>query len=301
MTPAGTRAPKATARAVWAAAEPFTLWAYFGQRLVPALDVPGLDYFGTYLVVRAAPLGMADPAVAVSCFRSLPAEPIHEHLERAWRMVTPGQVDQLAHRAIAEACEEQFGGGPASASILEVSAVLDVLVEGLDTSGRPLSAANQAVSLPEAPWPRLWRRLNTLREYRGEGHTAALVLSGLDLVETEVLMAAWAGAQIDVLRLKATRAIGEEAWRAARDRLHARGILEAGGAITDVGRRFRRDLEDRTDAAAAHPWAGADPSDVELVWKFCREVSDRLVQAGQMAAVTPVGAPWPPPPPDLSA
>jgi hypothetical protein len=301
MILSGTPAPKPTARAVWAAAEPFTLWAFFGRRLASALNVPGLDYFGTYLVVRAAPLGMADPAVALSCFRSLPAEPMHEHLERAWRMLTPGQVDRLAHQAIGEACEEQFGAHPARASILEVSAVLDGLVDGLDTRGRPLSAANQAVSLPEEPWPRLWRRLNTLREYRGEGHTAALVLSGLDLVETEVLMAAWAGAQIDVPRLKATRAIGEEAWHEARDRLHARGLLDAAGAMTDSGRRFRSDLEDRTDAAAACPWTGADRAEVELVWGFCREVSDSLVQAGQMAAVTPVGAPWPPPPPDLSA
>jgi hypothetical protein len=295
MNIAGTFESKANARAVWAAAEPFTLWGYFCREVAAALSVAELDYFGSYLAVRAAPLGAADPAVAVSCFRSLPAEPIQTSLNRAWSRLTPTEVDQLAHQAIGQACDREFGALAVTQSAVEVVQLLDAMVDQLDTRSRPLSAGNQAVPLPDAPWPRLWRRLNTLREYRGEGHAAALVLSGLDLVEVEVLMAAWAGARIDAPRLMATRAIDEAAQRHARTRLQGQGLLDDHGGITDLGRQCRSDIEDQTDAAASQPWLAIDPADVERIWRFCHDASEQLVTSGQMGAVTPVGAPWPPP------
>jgi hypothetical protein len=145
------------------------------------------------------------------------------------------------------------------------------------------------------PWARIWRRLNTLREFRGDGHTAVLLASALDPTEVEVLMASWAQGRIDTERLKATREIDEETWQQAVSSLNAQGLIRSDGTITPEGIDYRDEIERMTEMAAARPWQEMTHSQLERLWSFCFKASELLIVAGRMAAVTPVGAPWPPP------
>ena len=63
-------------------------------------------------------------------------------------------------------------------------------IEGLNTDGRPLAAANVALDWPEEPHLALWQAATVLREHHGDGHVTALVAAGLDGRQALVTMAA---------------------------------------------------------------------------------------------------------------
>jgi hypothetical protein len=50
-----------------------------------------------------------------------------------------------------------------------------------------------------------------------------------------------------------------------------------------------------TDQAAAEPWQQIGRERIGAVHRFRTALSTTLTDTGQMSAVTPVGAPWPPP------
>jgi hypothetical protein len=89
------------ARAVWAAAEPFTLSGLFSRAGSAAVTAHGLPARATYVLCRAAPMGAVQPSVATAAFRSLPAAGIAAVHPAAWPQITPGQVVDLTHDAVA--------------------------------------------------------------------------------------------------------------------------------------------------------------------------------------------------------
>jgi hypothetical protein len=139
--------------------------------------------------------------------------------------------------------------------------------------------------------------MNTLREYRGDAHVATLVAADLDVVEAQVVMAAWAGERLQLERLRLTRGLTDDRWAAARDRLHERGLLTEEGSLTHAGHELRDGIEATTDTAMARPFRSLGADRTQQLWQFAGDLSSALIDTGQMIAVTPVGAPWPPPSP----
>jgi hypothetical protein len=285
--------------AYWAAAEPFTIAALFTQEAGAVTEGVGLPARAAYLVLRAAPLGAAHPAVVTSAFHGFPRATIERVLPAAWAVISPADAVAATHAAVATSSARQFAEHPGNLQVSSMAVMLAEVVAELDTSGRPLAAANQAVDPPAEPWAQLWRAMNTLREYRGDAHIAALVAADLDAVEAQVVMADWAGERLQLERLRQSRSLTDEVWLAARARLHERGLLTEQGSLTSVGRECRDGIEAATDVASARPFErlGADRS-WEL-WQFAGDLSSALIDTGRMIAVTPVGAPWPPPSPKV--
>lgn len=281
------------ARACWAAAEPFTIAALFSAEARAAVRDVGLPSISAYVVMRAAPLGAAHPAVVTAAFRSFPRGTF-DILPVAWARISPEDAVRRTHEAVTSWCAAAFPERSAPAAAADEATEL---VRTLDTAGRPLAAANQAVEPPDEPWARLWRALTTLREHRGDAHVAALVAAGLDVVESEVLMAAWAGDRVDLALLRRTRRIDEAAWAGGVAALAGRGLLTDAGALTEAGRDLREEVEAATDNASAAPYRRLGPDGTRRLWQLAAELSRTLIDAGRIPAVTPVGAPWPPPVP----
>ena len=61
---------------------------------------------------------------------------------------------------------------------------------GRRPEGRPLAAAHADVSWPDGATPALWHAQSILREFRGDGHVALLVVHGLSGIESLVTHAA---------------------------------------------------------------------------------------------------------------
>jgi hypothetical protein len=285
------------ARAYWAAAEPFTIAALFTPEVKAVMQAAGLPARAGYVVLRAAPLGAAHPSAVTAAFHGFPRATIEVVLPGAWSAISPEDAVRGAHEAVAASSARQFAEHPSTAKVAAFADELGAVVAGLDTSGRPLAAANQAVEPPAEPWARLWRAMNTLREHRGDAHVATLLAADLDVVEAQVVMAAWAGERLQLDRLRSSRSLTDELWVAARERLHERGLLTSEGSLTRAGHELRDGIEAATDVASARPFHQLGADRTEELWQFVGDLSSALIDTGQMIAVTPVGAPWPPPAP----
>jgi hypothetical protein len=285
--------------ALWAAGEPFVLGILFTPEGRTALTDLGVRPEAGYFAVRAAPLGRASSAVAAAAFHGFPAAMIGAILTPVWDHVAPGDVIAAHQGSIPLTAARVYGDTIDGAQVSRLADLLTTLVADLDTAGRPLAAGNQAVEAPSEPWARFWQASTTLREYRGDGHIAALVSADLNVVESLVLTAAWAAGHIDTTLLRSSRRLSDEAWKRATDDLAARNLLTADGDLTDEGRAVRDDIEDRTDQAATRPWSKLTPERGTELYGLLTTLSRGLIDAGNVPSVTPVGAPWPPP--DLTA
>jgi hypothetical protein len=119
--------------------------------------------------------------------------------------------------------------------------------------GRPLFAGHVSLAWPDEPHLVLWHAQTLLREFRGDGHLAALTAQGLSGCEALVTHAAMG--EISGKVLKSSRQRTDDDWNGAIESLRARGWLDADGAFTDTGRAGRQWIEDRTDELGVLPYA----------------------------------------------
>ena len=120
--------------------------------------------------------------------------------------------------------------------------------------GRPLAAAHAELPWPEEPHLVLWHAQSILREFRGDGHIALLVVHGLSGLDALVTHAAAGDVPARVLR--SSRAWSQSDWDTTVGSLRGRGWLQEGDELhfTEWGAAQRQAIEDGTDALAAAPY-----------------------------------------------
>jgi hypothetical protein len=153
--------------------------------------------------------------------------------------------------------------------------------------GRPLGAAHAEVALADEPHLVLWQAITALREWRGDGHVAALVGAGVGAPECHLLLAARGTVPADVLRT--SRHWSEEDWADAMDRLRTRGWLDGDGGFTDAGRTVSDDVEARTDALAMAPWDALGSEGCERLASLLQEPIRHITEAGAVPFPNPMG------------
>ena len=115
----------------------------------------------------------------------------------------------------------------------------------LDGLGRPLFGALRAQPTPDDTYGRAWRAAELVREHRGDGHVAALVASGLSVVEANVFTELWLG--FDLGEYSATRGFSPDVLAQAAGTLRHRGWLTNDNAVAALGRTARDAIEAATD------------------------------------------------------
>jgi len=241
-------------RQMWHLLEPLHAVVYFAPQVfdeVRSLGYDASERWPSYFAMRAAPLGAPGPRQVASAFYSFSPRMVAEHVPAAWEVATPDQVIAARTRGVDRAYRALFGERTDSPELAEAAALARRAAEAAHTEGRPLAAANAELLWPQAPHLVLWQAATILREHRGDGHLIALMTAGLDSVEALVSFAAIGAAPVDVF---ASRGWNEHEWASARDRLLARGLLNADGTSTDAGRALRAEVEHRTDELATAPW-----------------------------------------------
>ena len=146
--------------------------------------------------------------------------------------------------------------------------------------GRPLFAGHAALAWPEDPHLVLWHAQTLLREFRGDGHIAALVAAGLTGLEAAITHVATGDVPGAVL--VSTRAWPEDEWAESVDDLRTRGILERSEplALTELGRAQRQWIEDTTDSAAVAAYAPLGDEGCARLRALTRPWSRTVVEAG---------------------
>jgi hypothetical protein len=273
---------RATARRMWGRLEAIHTLHYFAPTVLEAHAGLGLeDRRVAYTASRSAPLGPVGPEVVTAMFYGFSPAMISAALPAAWAVASPETVVQTSLDALGALLRNVFAEADAevarAAELLRELALLHPLV------GRPLAAAWSSVAWHDDPAVRLWQAATVIRESRGDGHLACLVDAQLDGVECHLI----ARGDSEKLRtiLGAMRGHAGPEWDAAVGRLAARGLMTAGGALTDAGAALRDHVEARTDALAAPPWAAfGDDAGAQLADTLDPLVA-RIVELGVLPGI----------------
>ncbi|WP_030748075.1 hypothetical protein [Streptomyces griseus] len=249
---------------MWHLLEPLHALHYYAPGAFEEAAALGYDTgerWPAYFAWRAAPLGAVGAARVASAFYSFSPATVGRYVPAAWEVAAPGDVLAARLRAVDRTLRAVLGdgaGGPEAAGLADSPGLAEAAglarraAEAADTAGRPLAAAHAELPWADEPHLVLWQAATLLREHRGDGHIAALLGAGLDPAEALVSFAAVGAAPEAVFASRGWTA-GE--WAAARERLAARGLVDADGSATPAGRELRAGVERRTDELAAAPWA----------------------------------------------
>ena len=175
-----------------------------------------------YFASRAAPMGPVTAGVIAATFYNFNPELIAKYVPRAWSLATVDDVLAARLVVVDRALRRLLGDDVlASPEVAEAAELARAATVGLPVAGRPLFAGHAALPWPTEPHLVLWHAVTLLREFRGDGHVAALLQAGvpaIDALVTHVLT----GYSFTEASAKATRGWSDDQWSAA-----LAGVFEA--------------------------------------------------------------------------
>jgi hypothetical protein len=248
------------ARRLWRALETYHGMIYFAPEAAEEYEAIGIEpgRMG-YFASRSAAMGPVPGEVVVATFFNFFPPLVLGVIPKAWTLVAPEGVLAARLRGVDRSLRRMLGDEVvASAEVAEAAKLARAATEACTAQGRPLYAAHASLPWPDAPHLELWHAATLLREFRGDGHIAALVAAGIGPLTALVLHAGTGLVPPAVLR--STRAWPDDQWDAEVARLQALGWIDGDGALTDEGKAQRGAVEDETNAVAVAPYAhlGAD-------------------------------------------
>ncbi|MBN6050999.1 hypothetical protein JYK22_03545 [Nonomuraea sp. RK-328] len=275
------------ARQAWRRLEPVHGMIYFVPEAARRYAELGLKGRAGYFASRGAALGRASAEQVIATFYNFYPDLVRRALPAAWDVVTPEDMLTARSDAAAEALRR---AGVHELPHLEETAGLArraALAACEHLEGRPLFAAHAALPWPDEPVLRLWHAQTLLREFRGDGHIAALLTEGVGGLEALVLHGASGEVPSAVLRI--SRAWPEDEWTAAEARLRERGLLGEDGTLSAEGRALRGHIEDRTDALALPAYGALGEDGCERLAELARPFGRAVVDAGLLQISRPGG------------
>lgn len=275
--------PVPLARAAHKVIEPLHSMVYFvpeaGERYAAAGLKGGLR---GYFASRSAALGVVPAEVVIATFYNFSPALVRKAIPSAWDSVTPAAllaarydaVDAAWTRLLGEAELKSEEMAEAAGLAREACAAIAPQIEG-----RPLYAGHAALPWPEPEHLQLWHAATLLREHRGDGHIAALVLAGLSGLEASVTYITYGSALNEELQ-RQTRGYSEDEWAQSKASLQKQGILDADNQFTDIGRQQRDQIEAQTDVAAATPYEALGEQRtqrlIELARPWARSINKQI-------------------------
>ncbi|HVF74633.1 MAG TPA: hypothetical protein VM938_06255 [Acidimicrobiales bacterium] len=260
------------ARKMYRTLEPYHSFVYF------APQSRQLDYFAT----RAAGMGPVPAEVVVATFFNFAPRLVEQSVPRVWQEQAPAAWHEARLDAVDHTLQEVVVD---QAAAVEAAQLARRAAEACEAVGRPLYAGHASLPWPSDDQPHLvlWHAVTLLREHRGDGHIAALLVEGLDGCQALVMHAA-AG---DVPRsfLQGSRGWSDVEWEKAEGWLRERGWIDEAGGLTDAGRAARDRYEEATDRLALRPWETLGPDDCDRLRTMVRPFSRAIVEAGLLSFV----------------
>ncbi|MFR9728721.1 SCO6745 family protein [Saccharopolyspora sp. MS10] len=254
---------------------------YFSPDADEAFTALGLDTRPMrYFAGRAAPMGAVGAGIVAATFYNFNPRIIAEVIPRAWSIAAPATVVETRFRA-ADASLRRLLGPEALGSdeLAEAAALARRATDACRPEARPLFAGHADLDWPEAPHLVLWHAASLLREHRGDGHLMVLQEAGLTGAQALVLQIT-SGEGLSRKFAQLSRGWSDQEWQQAQDELRQRGLLDDAGEITAAGREFREDVEHRTDALAAAPWAHLGAENAQRLAGHGKQLSRLIAKAG---------------------
>lgn len=270
------------ARRTWRTAEPIHGMIYFSPEAAAAYESLGLTGRMGYFASRAAPMGAVPAEVVIATFYNFRPELVRDAIPEAWTRATPAAILEArvdsADRALRRSVPDAIGSSDLAEAAALARRAAEVTCEHLD--GRPLFAGHASLPWPEESHLVLWHAQSLLREFRGDGHIAALVAAGLSGLEAAITHVATG--EVPGAVMLATRDWPAGEWAAGVEGLQARGILEPSDelTLTEVGSAQRQWIEDATDAASVVAYETLGEDGCSQLRALARPLSKAIVDGG---------------------
>jgi hypothetical protein len=271
-------------RKMWRTLEPLHAHVYFAPEGPEEYGALGLDVeknkAAAYFPARAAALGAVRPSVVQAAFFNFSALAVQFGMAGAWETTTPDALVEARLRVAERALRRMCGALLDTPDVIEALELARTAAEGCRAEGRPLYAGLADLPWPTAPHLQLWHAVTLLREYRGDGHVAALTASGVRGIDAAVMHVAQGDAWSREA-LRKTRGYSTEEWDTALADLRERGWIEPDGeGFTEAGRAVRQEVEDRTDVLALPSWQHLGEAGCTRLRALVRPLSTAIVEAG---------------------
>jgi hypothetical protein len=270
------------ARKMWRTLEPYHGFIYFSPHAQAAYRALGVADQAGYFASRAAAMGAVPAEVVIATFYNFSPDYVRAAIPAAWDAAPPAALVEARLGAADIGLRELLGDDVlGSDEMVWAAEAARRACEGCSAAGRPLFAGHASLAWADDPHLVLWQAVTRLREFRGDGHVAALVLEGLD--PCEALVTHGAAGDVPPRLLQSTRRWSDEDWQAARDRLGERGWLD-GDRLTATGTEVRDRVEALTDERAMAPWLHLGEEDADRLRATVRPWSRAITDAGTFAA-----------------
>jgi hypothetical protein len=256
---------------------------YFSPEALHEYQALGIEHPVTgYFASRASPMGAVSAEVVVATFFNFNPAHVEAAMAGAWEAASPAEWVAARMRAVDASLRRHLGDSLDSPDIASALEMARAAADACWSAGRPLAAGLLSLSWPEPDHLALWHAISILREFRGDGHIAVLVESGVS--PREALLLHVGVGEIPDAVMQATRAWPDDEWADTRAQLVSRGLLNADGMLTESGSQLRADLETRTDWAALAPWASLGPDHCAELRRLVRPFSRAIAESGAFAA-----------------
>lgn len=260
--------------------------AYFLPDVAEQFGALGMRGRTPYFATRSAPMGAVGAGVVAATFYNFSPALVATSIPAAWEMAPPQTVNEMRYAIVEQALPRVLGAIATSTELTRAADVLRGVAEAIpNADGRPLYAGHAELPWPRSPHSKLWHAITLLREYRGDGHIAALITYGLDGLEALITHTA-SETGFTPQFAQRLRGWSDEQWSGATQRLRQRGLLDESGALTTAGLQLRTEIEDLTDALAFAPWRTLADDDAAELERFATSIREAVLDA----SVFPAGA-----------
>jgi hypothetical protein len=274
-------------RQLWRSVEALHDVVYFAPAASTAYAEIGCrGWWMGYFASRAAALGPVGPDVVTATFFGFAPAMVRRAIPDAWQLADHENVLATRRRIAADALGEILD--VADAELEHVLTATTRMLEVVPRAGRPLFAATAALPRPSRPLEALWHDVTALREFRGDGHVAALVAAGLNGCSANRLMFALG---LVPANQRERRGWSEPEWEQALGELLERGWLSADGAPTRAGRDAREHIEDLTDRLCEPATAALGLDELDTVGRTLLHLAQQVGSAGLIPYPNPTGVP----------
>ncbi|WP_433790427.1 SCO6745 family protein [Actinoplanes sp. CA-252034] len=268
-------------RLAWRVTEPLHAMIYFVPEAPERYAAFGIRPMDGYFGSRGAAFGPVGPGIVAATFYNFNPARVARALPAVWSKASPEQLLaarlDAADAALTRGLGVEVVNGP---EVAEAAALARRAAEKAVTlpHGRPLFAAHAALPWPDRPHLVLFHAQTLLREFRGDGHVAALLANGISGLDAIVMYEASGASPAGLLRT--TRGWSAEQWAEAEDDLRRSGLMDADGKLTEAGVALRAHVEDRTDQVAEVAYRAIGEDGCRRLAELTRPLSRTVVKGG---------------------
>jgi hypothetical protein len=266
------------ARRMFELVEPIGVIPYSAEEPNEAMFALGFtNYWDTYFAGRAAPLGLVPAEVVDALFYNFAPGEVARHIPKVWETTTPEAAIAARQRGCVKALRRVLGDHVDAPAFARATELLLRAATSAPLEGRPMYAALRAIPVPDEMVARCFHAASLLREHRGDGHIAALMVEGVGRLEAHVLYALDKGMPAE--QFGRIHHLPQAEIAAVIDAVRERGLIGDDGWLSDAGRAAKQRVEDLTDNLAARPYECLEPDELDELVAALEPLAELLLAA----------------------